>query len=107
MVKEIKDADFDSEVLNSNKIVLVDFWAPWCGPCKTLGPILEETSQEIGSEASIVKVNIDKNLDSATKYSVRAVPTMMIFKNGKRLDTKVGILEKEKLIEWIRSNKDA
>ena len=100
----ITDATFQKEVLDSNIPVLVDFWAPWCGPCKMLGPILEDLSAEIGSQVKIVKIDIDQNSEAATTYNVRTIPTMILFDKGAPVDTKIGMLPKNKLKEWIQSS---
>lgn len=104
MVKRIGNAEFESEVLKSSEPVLVDFFATWCGPCKMLGPVLEEISNEM-SDVKIVKVDIDQNKELAEKYSVVNIPTMKIFKNGVVADTKVGFVPKDGLVEFINSNK--
>ena len=94
------DSDFDKEVLQSETPVLVDFWAEWCGPCKQLTPIIEEISAEV-KNLKIAKVNIDQSPEAPQKYGVRGIPTLMIFKGGKVIGTKVGALPKSKLVEWI------
>lgn len=99
----IEDDEFDSKVLQSEKPVLVDFWAEWCGPCKQVGPILDDLASEMGDKLTISKVNIDKNPESPSKYGVRGIPTMMIFKNGEVIGTKVGAHPKSKIQEWIDS----
>ena len=98
--KKVSDAEFDAEVLKSDKPVLVDFWAEWCGPCKQLGPIIDEISGE-RSDIKVVKVNIDDNPESPQKYGVRGIPTMILFKNGAAAATKVGAIPKSKVVEWI------
>ena len=98
------DKNFENDVINSSKPTVVDFWAEWCGPCKQIGPILEEISNEMSSDVVIAKHNIDEHPNQPTKYGVRGIPTIMIFKEGKLIDTKVGALPKSSLKEWIESN---
>lgn len=98
--QQVSDAEFEAEVLKSDKPVLVDFWAEWCGPCKQLGPIIDEVSGE-RSDIKVVKVNIDDNPEAPQKYGVRGIPTMILFKDGAAAATKVGALPKSKLVEWI------
>ena len=104
MAKEISDNNFEKDVINSGKITLVDFWAPWCGPCKQLGPLIDQLSVDMGSKIEVVKCNIDENPETPSKYGVRGIPTLMIFKDGKLLDSKVGSLPKSALYEWVNSN---
>ena len=99
-----KDSTFDQDVFVNTKAVLVDFWAEWCGPCKQIGPILEEMSEEKQDTLKILKLNIDENPEVPQKYGVRGIPTLMLFKEGKLIDTKVGSLPKSVLTEWIDSN---
>ncbi|NOU69911.1 thioredoxin [Paenibacillus sp. LMG 31458] len=94
-VKQISDATFNNEI--EAGIVLVDFWAPWCGPCKIIAPILDELSAEIGDAAKIVKINVDDNPESASKYNVMSIPTLLVFKDGQLVDQLVGVQSKEKL----------
>jgi thioredoxin 1 len=95
------DASFDADVIKSDVPVVVDFWAEWCGPCKMIGPSLEEISNELGATAKIVKVNIDENPMTPSKYGVRGIPTLMVFKGGKLASTKVGAAPKNQLQSWI------
>lgn len=101
--KSVGDSDFDSAVLQSSKPVLVDFWAEWCGPCKMIGPSLEEISDELGEQVEIVKLNIDDHPDTPAKYGVRGIPTMILFKNGEIADTKVGASPKAQLKSWLEA----
>ena len=101
--KQITDASFEADVLNSDKPVLVDFWAEWCGPCKMIGPSLEELSEELGEQVTIAKLNIDDNPDAPGRYGVRGIPTMILFKNGEAAATKVGAAPKSALKGWIES----
>ncbi len=98
---KVTDATFDADVLNSTTPVVVDFWAEWCGPCKMIGPSLEEIAKELGPRAKIVKVNIDENPNSPSKYGVRSIPTLMVFKDGKLTSTQVGAGAKNALKSWI------
>ncbi len=100
---EVGDNDFNERVLAAKGPVLVDFWAEWCGPCKMIGPSLEEISEELGEQVTIVKLNIDDHPDTPTKYGVRGIPTMLLFKDGEIADTKVGAEPKAKLKAWIES----
>ncbi len=103
MTVHIDDANFDKDVLKATGPVLVDFWAEWCGPCKQIGPILDEISNEMKGKLTIAKVNIDKNPETPQKYGVRGIPTMILFKDGKAVATKVGSMPKSKLVEWLQS----
>ena len=102
--KNITDANFETEVLKSSKPTLVDFWAEWCGPCKQVGPILEEISNEMSNEVVIGKHNIDENPNQPTKYGVRGIPTMLLFKNGEMVSQKVGATTKSNIVSWIKEN---
>ncbi len=102
--KTVTDASFASDVLNASGPVLVDFWAEWCGPCKMIGPSLEEISDELGDKVTIVKLNIDDNPDAPGKYGVRGIPTMILFKDGAPAETKVGAAPKSALKSWIEAS---
>ena len=101
---EITDSSFDSDVLNADKPVLVDYWAEWCGPCKMIAPILDEIAEEYGDKVKIAKLNIDNNQNTPPKYGIRGIPTLMLFKNGSVEGTKVGALSKTQLASFIDSN---
>jgi thioredoxin 1 len=100
--KAVTDASFQSDVLESSKPVVVDFWAPWCAPCRQIAPALEEISEELAEEVTIVKIDIDENPDAPGKYGVRGIPTMILFKNGEVAATQVGGLRKSELKEWVQ-----
>mgnify|MGYP001303579093 CR=1 FL=1 len=102
--KPVSDDSFETDVLGADGPVLVDFWAEWCGPCKQIGPSLEEISDEMGDALTVAKVNIDDNPMTPSKYGVRGIPTLMLFKDGEVAATKVGALPKGKLLEWIQSS---
>jgi thioredoxin 1 len=104
MTKEINDDIFEQEITNSKSPVLVDFWAPWCGPCKQLGPVVDELAKDMEGKIAVYKCNIDENPESPSKYAVRGIPTLMIFKDGKLVNSKVGSLPKSALYEWVKSN---
>ncbi len=103
MAKETTDANFENDVLNADKPVLVDFWAEWCGPCRQLGPIVDELSEEMADKIDVYKVNIDKNPDTPVTHGVRGIPTLILFKDGKPISTKVGAQPKSTLTQWIES----
>ncbi len=98
------DADFDRDVLNSDRPVLVDYWAEWCGPCKMIAPILEEIADEYGEKLRICKLDIDANQETPGKYGIRGIPTLMLFKNGELEATKVGALSKSQLAAFLDSH---
>jgi thioredoxin 1 len=100
--KAITDQSFEADVLNASGPVLVDFWAEWCGPCKMIGPSLEEISEELGEQVTIAKLNIDDNPEAPGKYGVRGIPTMILFKNGAPAATKVGAEPKSQLKAWLQ-----
>jgi len=103
-INHISDASFEVDVLEADKPTLVDFWAEWCGPCKMIAPILEETAKEYAGRLRIVKLNIDEHPSMATKYGVRGIPTLLLFKNGMVTAQKVGALSKSQLSAFIDSN---
>jgi thioredoxin 1 len=104
---KITDDSFESDVLKAEGPVLVDYWAEWCGPCKQIGPALEEISGELAGKVTIAKLNIDDNPMAPGKYGVRGVPTLMLFKNGKVAATRVGAMPKSKIVEWLNESVNA
>lgn len=103
-IKTITDANFEQEVLNSGKPVLIDFWAEWCGPCRALTPIFEEVAASHGENMIFGKINIDENPETPSKYGVMSIPTLIIFKNGQVEELKMGLLSKSQLIAFVESN---
>ena len=101
--KETTDATFENDISSFNTPVIVDFWAEWCGPCKVIGPILEKIAEEKKDLITILKINTDQNPKTAQKYGIRGIPTLMCFKEGKLVDTKIGSLPKSALDDWIAS----
>ena len=102
--KKITDTSFESDVLKADGPVLVDFWAEWCGPCRMIGPALEELSEELGEKVTITKINIDGNPETPGKYGVRGIPTMILFKGGAPAATKVGAAPKSALKGWLEQS---
>jgi thioredoxin 1 len=100
---KVDQTNFESDVLNSDVPVIVDFWAEWCGPCKMIGPHLEEISEEMSESVKVTKLNIDENPDLAAKYGVRSIPTLVMFKNGEPASIQVGAKPKSALVDWIKS----
>ncbi|HTK13646.1 MAG TPA: thioredoxin [Xanthobacteraceae bacterium] len=102
-VQKVSDSSFESDVLKSETPVVVDFWAEWCGPCRMIGPALEEISGTLGDKVKIVKLNVDENPQTAAKYGIMSIPTLMLFKNGEMASRQVGAAPKAKLEQWITS----
>ncbi|MEW6453045.1 MAG: thioredoxin [Pseudomonadota bacterium] len=100
-VSKVSDANFETEVLKANGPVVVDFWAEWCGPCKMIAPALEEISGSVGEKVKIVKLNVDENPETAQKYGIMSIPTLLMFKNGEIAKRQVGAQPKQKLEQWI------
>jgi thioredoxin 1 len=103
-VGKVSDANFDAEVLKAAGPVVVDFWAEWCGPCKMIGPALEEIAGAMGGKVKIVKLNVDENPATASKYGIMSIPTLMIFKNGELASRQVGAAPRQKLEQWITAS---
>ena len=101
IVKEISQDNFDADVLGSDKPVLVDFWAEWCGPCKQLAPTISEIAQNNEGKLDVVKIDVDANRDLAVQYGIRSIPTLMIFKDGEAVGTEIGALSKQQLEEFV------
>ena len=101
---KVTDASFEQDVLKASTPVVVDFWAEWCGPCRMIGPALEEISNEMGGKVKIAKVNVDENPGIASRYGIRSIPTLMLFKDGKLAGQKVGAAPKGDLSRWIQAS---
>ena len=104
LIKHVSDSSFESEVLQASTPVLVDYWAEWCGPCKMIAPILDEVAKEYAGRLKVTKLDIDSNQSTPTKYGIRGIPTLMLFKNGQVEAQKVGALSKSQLTAFIDSN---
>ncbi len=103
-IVKLTDSEFENQVIKSEKPILVDYWAEWCGPCKMIAPILEEVSNEMSDKIIIGKLNVDENSQTPPKYGIRGIPTLMIFKDGNAVGTHVGALSKSDLIQFIENN---
>lgn len=100
-IKHVSDASFEADVIKSGTPVLVDYWAAWCGPCKMIAPLLDEAADQYEGRVTIAKVNVDENPDTAAKFGIRGIPTLMLFKDGKPVATKVGALSKSQLNAFL------
>lgn len=103
-LKHVTDATFEADVLNATTPVLVDFWAEWCGPCKMIAPVLDELAKDYDGKLAVVKVNVDENTAAPAKFGIRGIPTLLLFKNGTVMATKVGAASKSQLAAFIDSN---
>ncbi len=103
-MRQVTDATFETEVEKGNGLILVDFWAEWCGPCRQIAPILEEIDTSMGDKVTIVKLNIDDNPSTPTRLGVRGIPTLMLFKDGRVVSTKIGALPKSQLVKWLETS---
>ena len=103
MVAPVSDKSFQADVLESKEPVLVDFWAEWCGPCRAVTPLLEEVAGELNGKLKIVKLNVDENPETAAKYGIQSIPTLMIFKNGELASRQIGASPKAKIMQWINT----
>ena len=101
MVAPVSDKSFQTDVLEAKEPVLVDFWAEWCGPCRAVAPVLEEVAGELNGKLKIVKLNVDENPETAAKYGIQSIPTLMIFKNGELASRQIGASPKAKIVQWI------
>ncbi len=104
MVASVNDSEFKSSVLDSDGVVVVDFWAEWCGPCKALSPLLEQAASEVEG-VTVVKMNVDDNTDTPVQYGIRGIPTLIAFKGGQPVASLVGLRDKAELVSWMESQK--
>ncbi len=107
LIKHVSDASFDRDVLKSDKPVLVDYWAEWCGPCKMIAPLLDEVSKDYNGRLQVTKMNVDENREVPAKFGIRGIPTLMLFKDGQLAATKVGALSKSQLMAFIDGHLEA
>lgn len=103
-MRQVTDATFETEVEKGHGLILVDFWAEWCGPCRQIAPVLEEIDTSMGDKVTIVKLNIDDNPSTPTRLGVRGIPTLMLFKDGRVVSTKIGALPKSQLVKWLETS---
>ena len=103
MAEQVSDSTFEASVLKSDLPVLVDFWAPWCGPCKSIGPVIDELAVEYDGKAMVAKVNVDDNPATPGKFGIRAIPTLIVFKNGEAVEQRTGALPKDQIVQLLQS----
>lgn len=101
-LSSVSDSEFETKVLKNSNVVVVDFWAEWCGPCKALSPLLEQAASEVDG-VDVMKMNVDENVDAPVKYGIRGIPTLIAFKNGEPVSSLVGLRDKSELVSWLKS----